>query len=96
MLWLILSQYLWLLVSEFQGLSNVFFDTQQLNVLDCTSEFRLLRRVTFLLQPNKVTKQGRHDSFAPEKELGFPFKLIPLHAAPELAYEKHVVSDMLA
>jgi len=41
-------------------------------------------RVTLLLQPKRVTRKGRHYSYAPKKQ-GFPFSQYRYHAAPELA-----------
>ena len=50
-------------------------------------------RVTLLLQPKRVTRKGRHISYAPKKQ-GFPAKGYCYHAAPELAHvEKHARSD---
>jgi len=40
--------------------------------VDCYREFRLLRRVTFLQQLNKVTKKSRPYSIAPKEAFGVP------------------------
>jgi len=50
-------------------------------------------RVTLCQQPQRVTRKGRHISYAPKKQ-GFPLIQRYYHAAPELAHvEKHVRSD---
>ena len=41
-------------------------------------------RVTLLLQPKRVTRKGRHVSYAPKKQ-GLPLKHRDSHTAPELA-----------
>ena len=55
---------------EFLGFL-VFFSTS-LVILNCTDEFRLLRRVTLCLQPQRVTRKGRRYAGAPVEGTGVP------------------------
>ena len=57
-------------------------------------EFRLLRRVTLLQQPKRVTRKGRRYAGRPVKSTGFPLLCCRHHAVKKLAHvERHARSD---